>query len=206
RPGKRSRGPARPTSTVACYCASRARGNAAGRGRLIRAHAAELTVGRFWFPQRESCLSRSRSWACAHRSRATRTLTPAAMDRIENGAGRHYGSLGGAGMLTGNGINMDVEVEGYTRAPEEEMRVRAVLAGPEFFGTLRVPLLRGRGFTADDEPPPPRASESAHATVAIIGEGMARGFFGDADPVGKHFTVDGAQKVRLDIVGVAKDT
>jgi len=115
-------------------------------------------------------------------------------------------SLGGAGMLTGNGINMDVEVEGYTRAPEEEMRVRAVLAGPEFFGTLRVPLLRGRGFTADDEPPPPRAGESAHATVAIIGEGMARRFFGDADPVGKHFTVDSEPKVRLEIVGVAKDT
>ncbi len=35
---------------------------------------------------------------------------------------------------------------------------------------------------------------------------MARRFFGDADPVGKHFTVDGAQKVRLEIVGVAKDT
>ena len=115
-------------------------------------------------------------------------------------------SLGGAGMLTGNGINMDVEVEGYTRAPEEEMRVRAVLAGPEFFGTLRVPLLRGRGFTAADEPSPPRAGESAHATVAIIGEGMARRFFGDADPVGNHFTVDGAPKVRLEIVGVAKDT
>src|SRR5262245_60106374 len=115
-------------------------------------------------------------------------------------------SLGGAGMLTGNGINMDVEVEGYTRAPDEEMRVRAVLAGPEFFGTLRVPLLRGREFTLADEPPPPRAGESAHATVAIIGEGMARRFFGEADPVGKHFTVDGEPKVRLEIVGVAKDT
>jgi predicted permease len=115
-------------------------------------------------------------------------------------------SLGGAGMLTGNGISMDVEVEGYTRASEEEMRVRAVLAGPDFFGTLRVPLLRGREFTADDEPPPPRAGESAHATVAIIGEGMARRFFGDADPVSKHFTVDSEPKVRLEIVGVARDT
>jgi predicted permease len=86
------------------------------------------------------------------------------------------------------------------------MRVRAVLAGPGFFGTLRVPLLRGREFTAADEPPPPRAGESSHATVAILGEGMARRFFGEADPVGKHFSVDSEPKVRLEIIGVAKDT
>jgi macrolide transport system ATP-binding/permease protein len=115
-------------------------------------------------------------------------------------------SLGGAGLLTGNGINMDVDVEGYSRAPDEEMRVRTVLAGPDFFGTLGVPLLRGRGFTTADEPPSPRAGEPAHATVAVIGESMARRFFDEADPVGKHFTVDGASKVRLEIVGVAKDT
>jgi ABC-type antimicrobial peptide transport system permease subunit len=46
----------------------------------------------------------------------------------------------------------------------------------------------------------------SHATVAILGEAMARRFFGDSDPVGRHFTVDGALKVRLEIVGVAKDT
>lgn len=115
-------------------------------------------------------------------------------------------SVGGAGLLTGNGINMDVDVEGYARAPDEEMRVRAVLAGPEFFETLGVPLLRGREFTAADEPAPPRAGESAHATVAIIGEGMAQRFFGETDPVGRRFTVDSEPKVTLEIIGVAKDT
>src|ERR1044071_6947042 len=115
-------------------------------------------------------------------------------------------SIGGAGLLTGNGISMDVAVEGYSPVPDEEMRVSAVLAGPRFFETLRAPLLRGREFAPADEPPPAPAGKPTHATVAIIGEGMARRFFGDADPVGKRFTVDGAEKVVLEIVGVAKDT
>jgi predicted permease len=112
-------------------------------------------------------------------------------------------SLGGAGVLTGNGISMDVAIEGYSPARDEEMRASAVLAGPRFFETMRVSLLSGRDFTPADEPPP---GESAHATVAIIGDGMARRFFEGTDPVGKHLTVDSAEKVRLEIVGVAKDT
>jgi predicted permease len=113
-------------------------------------------------------------------------------------------SIGGAGLLTGNGVSMDVAVDGYSPAPDEEMRTWAVLAGPRFFETMGVPLLRGREFTRADEPA--ARAEPGHANVAILGEAMARRFFGDGDPLGQHFTVDGKDKVRLEIVGVAKDT
>jgi predicted permease len=112
-------------------------------------------------------------------------------------------SLGGGGLLTGNGINMDVAVEGYTPARDEEMRTAVVLAGARFFETLHVPLLNGRDFTPADEE---ISRKSGHATVAILGEGMARHFFGSDNPVGKHLTVDDAQKAHLEIIGVAKDT
>ena len=125
---------------------------------------------------------------------------------LETAPGVRDVSIGGAGMLSGNGLSMDVAVDGYTPAPEEEMRTSAVLAGPRFFETLQVPLLRGRAFTPADEPPPTSAGEPSHAIVAIIGEAMARRFFGNSDPVGRHFIVDSAPKVRLEIVGVAKDT
>lgn len=48
---------------------------------------------------------------------------------------------------------------------------------PEYFETLQIPLIRGRGFTEQD-------SEGSRP-VAIINERMARQYFSDEDPIGK---------------------
>jgi ABC-type lipoprotein release transport system permease subunit len=86
-------------------------------------------------------------------------------------------SIGGAGLLTGNGVSMDVAVDGYSPAPDEEMRTWAVLAGPRFFETMGVPLLRGREFTRADEPA--ARAEPGHANVAILGEAKDTRYSGD---------------------------
>jgi predicted permease len=66
---------------------------------------------------------------------------------------------------------------------------------PNYFATLRTPLLRGRDFTTADD---------AHAPlVAIINETLARHFFANADPIGQTLMQDGARK--LTILGVARD-
>ncbi|HTL56631.1 MAG TPA: ABC transporter permease [Candidatus Limnocylindrales bacterium] len=134
------------------------------------------------------------------------TLQRRLLAELQTLPGIQAASIGGAGLLTGNGISMDVDVEDYTPAPGEEMRTWAILAGPQFFPTMRVPLLCGREFTRADEPPVTPENKGQHATVAIIGEAMAHRFFGTANPVGRHFTVNSEPKVRLEIVGVAKDT
>jgi hypothetical protein len=113
------------------------------------------------------------------------------LEELEAIPGIQSVSIGGAGLLTGNGISMDVAVEGYSPAPGEEMRTSVILAGPRFFETMRVPLLRGREFTRADEPGAGVNGAPEHATFAILGQAMARRFFGDSDPVGRHFTVDG---------------
>lgn len=53
-------------------------------------------------------------------------------------------------------------------------------AGPDYFDTLQVRLLRGRAFTADEV--------RANASVAIISDRLAREFWGDESPIGD--TVD----------------
>ena len=50
--------------------------------------------------------------------------------------------------------------------------------GPEFFNTMRIPLLRGRLFNPHDD-------ESAPAVV-LIDEDLAKAAFGSQDPVGKR--------------------
>jgi predicted permease len=51
---------------------------------------------------------------------------------------------------------------------------------PDYLKTMRIALLRGRFFTAADNENSPR--------VAVIDEVLARKFFGDENPIGRHIT------------------
>ena len=73
------------------------------------------------------------------------------------------------------------------------------LVTPDFFKTIRVPVTRGREFTARDNHDAP--------SVAIINEAMARRFWPDENPIGQRVTVTivpGEQP--REIVGVVGDT
>jgi putative ABC transport system permease protein len=68
---------------------------------------------------------------------------------------------------------------------------------PGYFGALGVPLVRGRGFTADDD----RDAER----VAVIGAAMAARFWPSADPVGRRVRLGGPDGPAVTIVGVVGD-
>jgi predicted permease len=71
--------------------------------------------------------------------------------------------------------------------------------GADYFETLRLPILRGRGFTQAEE-------ESAGGMrVAVIDEPLATRLFGEADPVGQQIQFaprDGARAESMEVVGV----
>lgn len=73
------------------------------------------------------------------------------------------------------------------------------VVGADYFETLRLPILRGRGFTAAEE-------EAAGGTrVAIIDEPLARRLFGGADAIGERVQMlrdDTPATEPLEIVGV----
>jgi putative ABC transport system permease protein len=72
---------------------------------------------------------------------------------------------------------------------------------PDFFRTLRIPLLRGRLFTEADGAPAPR--------VVVVNESLVRRFFPDGDVLGKNVTFDNPMDSRVrwaTIVGVVADT
>jgi putative ABC transport system permease protein len=52
---------------------------------------------------------------------------------------------------------------------------------PEFFQTLRIPLLRGRAFSVSDN--------ASGERVVIINQTMARMFWPDQDPIGQHIWI-----------------
>ena len=65
---------------------------------------------------------------------------------------------------------------------------------PEYFPTLGVPILAGRGFAGMHPGDPP---------VAIISENAARRYFGSANPLGQHLDMD--KNGKWEIVGVVGD-
>ena len=66
---------------------------------------------------------------------------------------------------------------------------------PSYFATLGIPVVRGRSLTATDIKGSPE--------VAVIGDAMARRFWPNADPVGQHFRIGGADGPEVTIIGVA---
>ena len=68
---------------------------------------------------------------------------------------------------------------------------------PGYFDVMGIPVVRGRGFTAQDVAGAPR--------VALINEEMARVHFPDSDPIGQQISIGGGPDVWREIVGVVGD-
>ncbi|MGH2779910.1 MAG: ABC transporter permease [Thermoleophilaceae bacterium] len=71
-------------------------------------------------------------------------------------------------------------LEGYQPAPDEEISFDVNRVGPEYFETLEMPILLGRGFEARDREGAPR--------VAVINEIMAERYWPGGEPIGKRIT------------------
>jgi len=71
-----------------------------------------------------------------------------------------------------------------------------MMVSPEYFETLKMPLVSGRGFGLQD-------SRDA-APVAIVNETMARRFWGERDAVGRRFEVASAG-TEVEVVGIVAD-
>ena len=67
----------------------------------------------------------------------------------------------------------------------------------DYFKTIAVPIVQGRGFTDGDRPDTPR--------VAVINETMARRYWPGESPIGKTFRALGSQGREFQIVGVTAD-
>jgi predicted permease len=72
------------------------------------------------------------------------------------------------------------------------------VVGSDYFSTMRIPLLAGRGFDARD-------AKAGAPPVIVINETMARRFWPNRNPVGETIQMLGTPPVPLQIIGVARD-
>src|ERR1044071_3720461 len=92
---------------------------------------------------------------------------------------------------------MRIKDQGEGQMNDQSVGLQSV--GPDYFTTLRVPILRGRTFDERDR--------DGARLVAIINETAARKFFPDQDPIGKEIWVGvgWGEKQYGEIVGLVGD-
>ncbi len=102
--------------------------------------------------------------------------------------------------LGGSNASEDYLVEGEPQpAPGRENEGRYRVCTPDYFSTMRIPIVKGRAFTEQDK---------AGATpVVIVNETLARKHWPNQDPIGKRIRFDYPidKAPWMEIVGVSKD-
>lgn len=103
------------------------------------------------------------------------------------------------GILAGTDSGDALWVEGYSAPGGESPGANYDHVGPDYFEVMGIPLLAGRGISAQDDSNAPY--------VTVINETMAHFFFGETDPIGKRIRIEygGETFPEYTIVGVSKD-
>jgi putative ABC transport system permease protein len=102
------------------------------------------------------------------------------IDRVQTLPGVESASVATGLPLTNTGWGklFTIEDRPAPKSLDEVPGVQYFQVSPHHFDTLAIPILKGRSFNERDT--------RAAPTVAIINETLARGFFGDEDPIGKR--------------------
>jgi putative ABC transport system permease protein len=101
----------------------------------------------------------------------------------------------GSDLPLGGGSNA-----GFIFVPDVDQSVRYYRhsVNPDFFAALRIQVLAGRGFTADDKDGTP--------AVVTVNQSMARRFWPNENPIGKHLRLgNDATAPEVTVVGVVAD-
>jgi predicted permease len=102
-------------------------------------------------------------------------------------------------ILTDSTHSSNLTAEGYNTGENEETYTEQNWIAPDYFSTMKVPLLAGREFRDTDDKDRPK--------VAIVNQTLVRRYFAGKDPIGKRIVFGkGTVVPDTEIVGVVADS
>jgi predicted permease len=117
------------------------------------------------------------------------------VERVKTLPGVSSATLARRLPLTLSGIAFaSVTIDGYAPGRDEDMRLNYETVGPNYFQTMRIPLVQGRDF---DERDRERAQR-----VVIVNETMAQRYWPKSGALGQRLKLTGDW---LEVVGIARD-
>jgi len=125
-----------------------------------------------------------------------RSLYDNMLARVAAVPGVQSATLAESVPLSIGGSRRGTAIEGYQAQPGEDTETSYNVVGPQYFETMRIPMVRGRAFTdADRAGAPP---------VVIVNEAFARRYWPNADPIGKRLSAHGSGGPFREVVGVTR--
>lgn len=96
------------------------------------------------------------------------------------------------------GSNQPVAVEGKPQVPmAEQPEVSVRVIEPGYFASMRIPVLQGRDVAESDSADGP--------AVVVVSQSLAKQFWGNENPIGKHLKLTFAPDKERTVVGVVGD-
>ena len=129
----------------------------------------------------------------------TRTLYRNALQRVHAILGVEHVSLASKVAF---GEFVESRVVSLPNGEAQQTTAGFTIITSEYFDTVRLPILRGRSFTANED------QRAVGIPPAVISEPLARRLFRDGDPVGRQVTIRSAESqiTTAEIVGVVPGT
>ncbi len=96
---------------------------------------------------------------------------------------------------------MSITIQDYKPVPGEDMELHTTWIGPDYFRTLEIPMLRGRGFADRDS--------GNSRRVAVVNQEFAKRYWPGQDPLGKQIRIGwnaSDEEPSYEVIGVAKDS
>jgi predicted permease len=120
------------------------------------------------------------------------------VERVRKISGVESAALGHHVPLELLSLAKDVVIDGYALRPgQSSVSLASEIIDENYFGTLGIPILRGRTFTVRDTRSAPR--------VVVINEALARQYWPGGDALGKRLQILGAGGGPAEVVGIARN-
>jgi putative ABC transport system permease protein len=112
-----------------------------------------------------------------------RRLFQPVLQAVQAQPGVEKAALSAALPGVNDGWQNDIAVEGYERSKDEVLlQVDWSIVTPDYFETMKIPILRGRTFTTDED--------EQGKPVVLVDENLARRFWPNGDAIGKRIAYD----------------
>jgi putative ABC transport system permease protein len=130
-------------------------------------------------------------------------LLSSLLDRVRTLPGIESASLAASVPLGGAHYGSPLEIEGYQPPAREQSPFAGEnMVSSDYFATMRIPVLSGRGILGSDK--------ASSQPVAVINEAMAASYWPGENPIGRRFTANYSphhgSNAALEVVGVVKNS
>ncbi len=167
-----------------------------GAGLMIKSVGRLLGVDPGFDPAHVLTLQTTMLGAQFSDARSIVATSEAIVERLRGLPGVEAAAAAGQIPLGGNGDTWGFHVDGVPPGPDDPSVERYAVT-PDYFSVMKIPLRRGRLFTAED-----RADST---NVIILGEETARVVWHGADPIGRRVRIGGPDGDPRTVIGIVGD-